>query len=85
MIRALGRIGTSRGRQALLPVLSLEAEEAYYDLVRLEAVRRLPERPAIQLLADSIVQRVERARRNAHQVLRAVFLTDPKNTIRALV
>jgi HEAT repeat protein len=77
VIRALGRIGTSRARQALLPVLSLEAEEAYYDLVRLEAVRRLPDRPGIQLLADSIVQRVERARRNAHQVLRAVFLTEP--------
>jgi AAA family ATP:ADP antiporter len=77
VIRALGRIGTPRARQALLPVLSLEAEEAYYDLVRLEAVRRLPDRPGIRLLADSIVQRVERARRNAHQVLRAVFLTEP--------
>jgi HEAT repeat protein len=76
VIRALGRIGTACARQALLPVLSLEAEEAYYDLVRLEAVRRLPEQPGIQLLADSIVQRVERARRNAHQVLRAVFLTE---------
>jgi HEAT repeat protein/ATP/ADP translocase len=77
VIRALGHIGTARARQALLPVLSLEAEEAYYDLVRLEAVRRLPDQPAIRLLADSIVQRVERARRNAHQVLRAVFLTEP--------
>ena len=77
VIRALGRIGTPRARQALLPVLSLEAEEAYYDLVRLEGVRRLPDRPGIRLLADSIVQRVERARRNAHQVLRAVFLTEP--------
>jgi AAA family ATP:ADP antiporter len=77
VIRALGRIGTPRARQALLPVLSLEAEEAYYDLLRLEAVRRLPDRPGIRLLADSIVQRVERARRNAHQVLRAVFLAEP--------
>lgn len=77
VIRALGRIGTPRARQALLPVLSLEAEEAYYDLVRFEAVHRLPDRPGIRLLADSIVQRVERARRNAHQVLRAVFLTEP--------
>jgi HEAT repeat protein len=77
VIRALGRIGTPRARQALLPVLSLEAEEAYYDLVRLEAVRRLPDRPGIRLLADSIVQRLERARRNAHQVLRAVFLAEP--------
>ncbi len=77
VIRSLGRIGTSRARAALLPVLSLEAEEAYYDLVRLEAVRRLPDRPGIQLLSDSIVHRVERARRNAHQVLRAVFLAEP--------
>jgi HEAT repeat protein/ATP/ADP translocase len=77
VIRALGHIGGARARQALLPVLSLEAEEAYYDLVRLEAVRRLPDQPGIRLLADSIVQRVERARRNAHQVLRAVFLTEP--------
>ncbi len=77
VIRALGRIGTPRAKGALLPVLSLEAEEAYYDLVRLEAVRRLPDHPGIRLLADSIVQRVERARRNAHQILRSVFLTEP--------
>ncbi|MGH9334832.1 MAG: HEAT repeat domain-containing protein, partial [Vicinamibacteria bacterium] len=77
VIRALGRIGTTRARQALLPVLSLEAEEAYYDLTRLEALRGLPECPGIRLLADSIAHRVERARRNAHQVLRSVFLTEP--------
>ncbi len=77
VIRALGRIGTERARQALLPVLSLEAEEAYYDLVRLEALRRLPHGPGIRLLADSIVERVELARRNAHQVLRAAFLPGP--------
>ena len=77
VIRALGRIGTERARQALLPVLSLEAEEAYYDLVRLESVRGLPDRPGVRLVADSIVQRVTRARRNAHQVLRAVFLIEP--------
>lgn len=77
VIRALSRIGTERARQALLPVLSLEAEEAYYDLVRLESVRGLPDRPGVRLLADSIVERVARARRNAHQVLRAVFLIEP--------
>jgi HEAT repeat protein len=77
VIGALGRIGTERARQALLPVLSLEAEEAYYDLLRLEAVRKLPRSPGIGLLCDSIVQRVERARRNAHQILRAVFLHEP--------
>jgi HEAT repeat protein/ATP/ADP translocase len=77
VIGALGRIGTERARQALLPVLSLEAEEAYYDLVRLEAVRKLPRSPGVELLCDSIVQRVERGRRNAHQILRAVFLHEP--------
>ncbi len=77
VIRTLGRIGTPRGRQALLPVLSLEAEEAYYDLVRLDAIRSLPDAPGVHLLTDSIGQRVERARRNAHQILRAAFLTEP--------
>jgi HEAT repeat protein/ATP/ADP translocase len=77
VIRSLSAIGTARARQALLPVLSLEAEEAYYDLVRLEAIRRLPTCSGIRLLADSIEHRVDRARRNAHQVLRAVFLTEP--------
>ena len=38
VIRALGRIGTQRAKKALLPILSLEAEEAYYDLQRVEAV-----------------------------------------------
>jgi HEAT repeat protein len=77
VIRALGRIDTPRAREALLPVLSLEAEEAYYDLLRLEAVRCLPDAPGVLLLADSIAQRVERARRNAHQILRAVFVDEP--------
>jgi len=77
VIRALGRIGSAQARQALLPVLSLEAEEAYYDLVRLEAVRHLPDEPSVELMKDAIIQRVERARRNVHQVLRAVFLTEP--------
>jgi HEAT repeat protein len=77
VIRSLTAIGTARARQALLPVLSLEAEEAYYDLVRLEAIRRLPACSGIRLLSDSIEHRVDRARRNAHQILRAVFLTEP--------
>ena len=55
MIRALGRIGTNRARQALLPVLSLEAEETYYDLVRVEAVSHLPDDPSLSLLRDSII------------------------------
>ena len=77
VIRALDRIGTERARQALLPVLSLEAEEAYYDLVRLEALKGLTDDPALGLLKDSIVHRVARARRNAHQVLRSVFMAEP--------
>ncbi len=77
VIGALDRIGTPRSRQALLPVLSLEAEEAYYDLVRLTAIQQFRKSPGIALLSDSMEQRVERARRNAHQVLRAVFLTEP--------
>jgi HEAT repeat protein/ATP/ADP translocase len=77
VIGALDRIGTPRARQALLPVLSLEAEEAYYDLVRLNAIQQLGKGPGVELLADSMEQRVARARRNAHQVLRAVFLTEP--------
>ena len=83
VIRALDRIGTERARQTLLPVLSLEAEEAYYDLLRLEALTRLSglthlgEDAALELLKDSIVHRVARAKRNAHQVLRSVFITEP--------
>ena len=77
VIRALDRIGTERARQALLPILSLEAEEAYYDLLRLEALTRLREDAALELLKDSIVHRVARAKRNAHQVLRSVFITEP--------
>ncbi len=77
VIRALDRIGTERARQALLPVLSLEAEEAYYDLVRLETLTHLHDEPALALLKDSIVQRVARAKRNAHQILRAVFIAEP--------
>ena len=77
VIRALDRIGTDRSRQALLPVLSLEAEEAYYDLLRLEALTHLTNEPALELLRDAIVHRVARAKRNAHQVLRTVFITEP--------
>jgi HEAT repeat protein len=77
VIRALDHIGTSRARQALLPVLTLEAEEAYYDLVRIDALSALGEAGAVALLRDSLHQRVDRARRNASQVLRAVFLGEP--------
>ena len=77
VIRALDRIGTETARQALLPVLSLEAEEAYYDLVRLETLTHVRDEPSLSLLKDSIVQRVARAKRNAHQILRAVFIAEP--------
>jgi HEAT repeat protein len=77
VIQALSRIGSARARQALLPVLSLEAEEAYYDLVRFDALRRLPEDRSLLLLKDSIYQRVLRAKRNAHHVLRSAFMGEP--------
>jgi HEAT repeat protein/ATP/ADP translocase len=77
VIRTLGAIGSEKARRALLPVLALEAEEAYYELLRVEAIRKLSRGPAVDLLADSLVHRVERARRNAHQVLRGVFLPEP--------
>lgn len=77
VIGALDRIASPRARQALLPILSLEAEEAYYDLVRLTAIQQLRKSPGIELLVDSIEQRVERARRNVYHVLRAVFLIEP--------
>ncbi len=73
MLRAVQQ----RPRHALLPILSLEAEEAYYDLVRVEAVSHLPEDASVSLLRDSILQRTERARRNAHQILRAAFMGEP--------
>ena len=77
VIRALDRIDTSRARQALLPVLMLEAEEAYYDLVRIEALSALGGNAAVALLRDSLRQRVDQARRNASQILRAVFIGEP--------
>lgn len=77
VIRALDRIGTERARQALLPALSLEAEEAYYDLVRLEALKSLRDEPSLSLLKDSILQRVFRAKQNAHRILRSVYLAEP--------
>ena len=77
VIRALDRIGSASARQALLPVLSLEAQEAYYDLIRLEAVSRLEPHPALELLKDSIDHRVRRAKRNVYQILRSVFVAEP--------
>ncbi len=77
VIRALDRIGSAAARQALLPVLSLEAEEAYYDLVRLVALGQLEPHPALALLQDSIAHRVRRAKRNAHQILRSAFMAEP--------
>lgn len=77
VIRALDGIGTPEAYQSLLPVLSLEAEEAYYELLRIEAIRDLPRAPSLELLEDSLGRRVRRGRRNAHQILRAVFISEP--------
>jgi HEAT repeat protein/ATP/ADP translocase len=71
--QTLGRIGTPRARQALIHILSLEAQEAYYDLVRLDKLSQLPQTPGLVLLADSLSQRVEQAKRNALDVLRLTF------------
>lgn len=73
VVQTLGSIGTSRARQALVHILSLEAQEAYYDLVRLDKLGQLPQTPGLVLLADSLTQRVEQAKRNALQVLRLSY------------
>ena len=44
-IEALDGIGSTRADQALLQILSLEAEQSYYDLVRLQKLRTLPQTP----------------------------------------
>jgi HEAT repeat protein len=73
VVQTLGSIGTSRARQALVHILSLEAQEAYYDLVRLDKLGQLPQTPGLILLVDSLTQRVEQAKRNALQVLRLCY------------
>jgi HEAT repeat protein/ATP/ADP translocase len=71
--RALGHIGAPRARQALIHILSLEAEGAYYDLLRLEKIGELPQTSGIVLLADSLTERVRQAKANALQVLQLAF------------
>jgi len=71
--KTLGQIGTPRARQALIHILSLEAEEAYYDLVRMEKLSQLPQTPGLALLVDSLAKRVEQAKQNALEVLRLTF------------
>jgi HEAT repeat protein len=70
---ALGRIGSARARAGLVQVLSLEAEQAYYDLLRIQKLASLPQNEGVRLLVDSLWQRVHQARRNALDVLRAVY------------
>ena len=72
-VQTLARIGTQRAREALVQILSLEAEEAYYDLQRAEKLGSLPQLASVQLLRQSLLERVEQARRNSLQVLRAVY------------
>ena len=71
--KTLGQIGTPRARQALIHILSLEAEEAYYDLVRQEKLSQLPQTPGLVLLSDSLAKRVQQAKQNALEVLRLTF------------
>lgn len=73
VIQALAGIGSPRAHQALIHILSLEAEEAYYDLVRLEKLRQLPQASGVRILADSLTQQVAQAKRNVIQVLHIVF------------
>ncbi len=73
VVQTLGSIDTPRARQALVHILSLEAQEAYYDLVRLDKLSQLPQTPGLVLMADSLTQRVEQAKRNALQVLRLTY------------
>ena len=73
VVQTLGSIGTPRAQQALVHILSLEAQEAYYDLVRLDKLSQLPRTPGLVLMADSLTQRVEQAKRNALQVLRLTY------------
>lgn len=73
VVQTLGSIDTPRARQALIHILSLEAQEAYYDLVRLDKIGQLRQTPGMALLVDSLAQRVDQAKRNALQVLRLTF------------
>jgi HEAT repeat protein len=71
--QALSQLGSHRAQQALVHVLSLEAEEAYYDLLRLGKLAALPQTEGVFLLADALARRVAQAKRNALEVLRSVF------------
>ncbi len=73
IVRALGHIGSPKAIQALIHILSLEAEEAYYDLVRLEQISDLPQTSGVRLLAESLSQRVEQAKANTLRVLYFVY------------
>jgi HEAT repeat protein len=73
VIRSLSHIGSPRAVQALLHILSLEAEEAYYDLVRLEKIQQLPQTSGVRLLTTTLTERVAQAKRNALQVLHAAY------------
>ena len=72
-IEALDGIGSTRADQALLQILSLEAEQSYYDLVRLQRLRTLPQTPGLRLVCDALVDRVKGAKENTLDVLDSVF------------
>ena len=73
LAEALGRIASVRARQALVQILSLEAEEAYYDLCRLQTLKGFARSPGVSLLADSLAERVGQAKENCLEVIRAVY------------
>jgi HEAT repeat protein len=73
VIRSLGHIGTPRALQALLHILSLEAEEAYYDLVRLVKIQQLPHTAGVRLLSTTLAERVAQSKRNALQILHSAY------------
>lgn len=73
VIQALGKIGTSPAHQALIHFLSLEAEEAYYDLVRAGKLEQLPQAKGVTILVQSLLERVAQAKANILRVLHTVY------------
>lgn len=73
VIQALGKIGTSPAHQALIHFLSLEAEEAYYDLVRVGKLEQLPQTNGVVILVQSLLDRVTQAKTNVLRVLHTVY------------
>lgn len=73
VLQALAHIESARAQQAVIHILSLEAEEAYYTLSRLERLERLPEAHGLPLVREDLARRADQSRRNAIQVLYTVY------------